>query len=65
MGSLAAPFPTEAYWTKYQGCVAGILDPADSAALRQALERLPALDHLGSLMAPLAGPFASQRAEAL
>jgi 2-methylcitrate dehydratase PrpD len=57
MGSLAAPFPTEAYWTKYQGCVAGILGPADSAALRQTLERLPALDHLGALVAPLAGPF--------
>ena len=58
MGSLAAPFPIEAYWTKYEGCVAGRLDPADSAALRRALERLPELPDLAAVMAPLAPPFA-------
>lgn len=61
MGSLAAPFPTEAYWTKYQGCVAGALDAGPAAALRDALERLPALDDIGALMRPLAGPFAFHR----
>jgi len=58
MGSLAAPFPIEAYWTKFEGCVAGFLRPAEAAALREALERLPRLLDLEAVMAPLAGPFA-------
>lgn len=58
LGSLAAPFPTEAYWAKYQGCVAGLIEPQAAAALRDALARLPALDRLEPLMAPLAGRFA-------
>jgi 2-methylcitrate dehydratase PrpD len=60
MGSLAAPFPIEAYWTKYEGCVAGHLGEAGTAALRRALERLPDLPDLGAVMAPLAAPFAFQ-----
>jgi hypothetical protein len=63
MGSLAAPFPTETYWTKYQGCVAGVMEPEAAAALRRALERLPALDHLGPIMEPLAGPFTFQHTD--
>ena len=58
MGSLAAPFPIEAYWTKYEGCVAGHLRASDAAALRAALERLPDLPDLQPVMEPLAGPFA-------
>ena len=53
MGSLAAPFPIEAYWAKYEGCVAGHLGAADAAALREALERLPELPDLGAVMVPL------------
>jgi 2-methylcitrate dehydratase PrpD len=60
MGSLAAPFPIEAYWTKYQGCVAGLLRPPEAAALGDALERFPDLRDLGAVMAPLAAPFALQ-----
>jgi 2-methylcitrate dehydratase PrpD len=60
MGSLAAPFPLDQYWAKYEGCVAGHLGPEDAAALRSALERLPELPDLGPLFAPLAAPFASQ-----
>lgn len=58
MGSLAAPFPIDAYWTKYEGCVAGHLGEREAAALRGALERLPDLPDLAELMAPLSGPFA-------
>lgn len=57
-GSLAAPFPIEAYWTKYEGCVAGHLGNDDAEALRNALDRLPRLPDLGEVMAPLATPFA-------
>jgi 2-methylcitrate dehydratase PrpD len=58
MGSLAAPFPLAQYWTKYEGCVAGYLAPAEVAALRSALGRLPELGDLGAVFAPLARPFA-------
>jgi 2-methylcitrate dehydratase PrpD len=63
MGSLAAPFPIEAYWTKYEGCVAGHLGLAETASLRHALERLPELPDLGPVMAPLAGPLLSMAAD--
>jgi 2-methylcitrate dehydratase PrpD len=62
MGSIAAPFPTAEYWTKYEGCVAGILSPAAAVAARQALERLPELTSLAPLMEPLRGPFRLQSA---
>jgi 2-methylcitrate dehydratase PrpD len=58
MGSLAAPFPIEAYWTKYEGCVAGHLGESEAEALRDALERFPGLREVAPVMAPLAGPFA-------
>ena len=58
MGSLAAPFPIDQYWAKYEGCVAGLLSSQGKAALRDALERLPDLPNLGPLMSPLAEPFA-------
>jgi 2-methylcitrate dehydratase PrpD len=60
MGSLAAPFPIEQYWAKYEGCVAGLLAPEAAAALRQALADLPLLPSLAALTAPLAAPFAFQ-----
>lgn len=56
MGSIAAPFPTAQYWTKYEGCVAGRLGAADAAALRGALERLPELADIGALTEPLGRP---------
>lgn len=58
MGSLAAPFPIEAYWTKYEGCVAGHLGAADAQALRAGLEKLPELPDLEGVMEPLSTPFA-------
>jgi 2-methylcitrate dehydratase PrpD len=59
MGSLAAPFPLDQYWAKYEGCVAGVMPAEDAAALRAALEELPHLDDLAPIFAPLAAPFAS------
>jgi 2-methylcitrate dehydratase PrpD len=61
MGSIAAPFPIATYWAKFRGCVAGILAPAQAEAAGDALARLPELDDLGPLMAPLAGPFSSHQ----
>jgi hypothetical protein len=61
MGSLAAPFPLDQYWAKYEGCVSGVHDAGDAAALRAALDRLPDLPDLGPLFAPLAAPFASHK----
>jgi 2-methylcitrate dehydratase PrpD len=56
LGSIAAPFAIEQYWAKYEGCVAGILDPA-AAEVRDALEALPRLASLVPLTGPLTGPF--------
>ncbi|HWT11139.1 MAG TPA: MmgE/PrpD family protein, partial [Allosphingosinicella sp.] len=58
-GSLAAPFTLDQYWAKLEGCAAGLLAPADLAALRAALADLPHLPAIAPLMAPLAGPFPS------
>ena len=62
MGSLAAPFTIDQYWAKYEGCVAGLLGPDETAALRKALEGLPDLAGIADLTAPLAAPFAFQPA---
>jgi hypothetical protein len=56
-GSIADPFPTSDYWSKYEGCVAGILTPWAASAVRAGLEQLPVLDRLEPLMRPLLGPF--------
>lgn len=58
MGSLAAPFPLDQYWAKYQGCVSSVMSAEASAALRAALEKLPDLADLDPLLAPLSEPFA-------
>jgi 2-methylcitrate dehydratase PrpD len=62
VGSLAAPFSEAQYRAKLDGCVAGLLDEAAAAKLREALARLPDLPALDTLMAPLASGFASQSA---
>lgn len=53
MGSIAAPFPTEQYWVKFDGCVAGLLPEAEAAAARAALAELPRVASLAPLMNPL------------
>jgi 2-methylcitrate dehydratase PrpD len=58
-GSLAAPFTLDQYWTKFEGCAAGLLEPHAKAALRRALADLPQLPDIEGLMAPLAGASAS------
>ncbi len=55
MGSIAAPFPTEQYWAKFEDCVAGLISGERTAALRTALEGLPELESIGALTAPLEG----------
>jgi 2-methylcitrate dehydratase PrpD len=52
-GSLAAPFTEAQLWAKYDGCTAGLLPRGRAAALRQALETLPDLPDIATLMAPL------------
>ena len=59
VGSLAAPFTLDQYWTKLEGCACGLLGTDALAELRRNLADLPDLPSLGPLMAPLAGPFAS------
>jgi len=50
LGSKKAPFSDAQYWAKFDACCAGILGEADSAGLRDALERLPLLPDIGELM---------------
>ncbi|MGZ8310729.1 MAG: MmgE/PrpD family protein [Allosphingosinicella sp.] len=59
VGSLDAPFTLDQYWTKLEGCAAGLLADAAIARLREALADLPHLPEISPLTAPLAGPFAS------
>jgi hypothetical protein len=56
-GSLAAPFTLDQYWTKFEGCAAGLLPAEETARLRQALAQMPALPGIAPIMAALAGPF--------
>lgn len=60
-GSLDAPFTPAQMWGKYDACVAGILPPDHSKALRNALESLPKLADIGLLTHELKGPFSPQR----
>jgi 2-methylcitrate dehydratase PrpD len=54
-GSLAVPFTAGQLWAKYEGCTAPVLPPARAAALRAALEALPALASIAPLTEPLYG----------
>jgi 2-methylcitrate dehydratase PrpD len=58
-GSLAAPFTDAQLWAKFDGCTAGLLVPADQAAVRQALADLPHLPGISALTTPLAGKLPS------
>jgi 2-methylcitrate dehydratase PrpD len=59
VGSLAAPFSLDQYWTKLEGCAAGLLGDEALGDLRRNLADLPNLPNVQPLMARLAGPFAS------
>ena len=59
VGSLAAPFSLDQYWTKLEGCAAGLLAAPALADVRRNLADLPNLPSVRPLMASLAGPFAS------
>ncbi|GIX17182.1 MAG: hypothetical protein KatS3mg119_1368 [Rhodothalassiaceae bacterium] len=53
-GSKWKPFPDKVYWQKFEECVTGVLSPDRIKWVRAALEELRELDHVGTLMAPLA-----------
>jgi 2-methylcitrate dehydratase PrpD len=57
-GSIEVPFTPAQLWAKFDGCVAGVLEPGAAEALRHALDTLPQLESLAQLTAPLRGPFA-------
>jgi 2-methylcitrate dehydratase PrpD len=59
VGSLARPFTEAQLWAKFDGCTAGLLAPADLAAVREALADLPHLPRISALTQPLAGKFPS------
>ena len=53
-GSNWKPFPDEVYWRKFEECATGVLPPDRLKWARAALEEFRELDHVGTLMAPLA-----------
>lgn len=60
-GSLAAPFSNAEYWAKFADC-AGPVMPANALdRARKALNDLPILPKVATLMSPLGGPFADDR----
>jgi len=60
-GSLAAPFSNAEYWAKFTDC-AGPIMPADALdRARKALNDLPILPKVATLMSPLGVPFADDR----
>ncbi len=59
LGSGPAPFPTSQYWTKFEGCVDGILPGDTTAALRSRLEDLPALKNISDLMRHMVWPLSA------
>ncbi len=60
-GSLAAPFPDEVYWAKFDDCTSPVMAEAAQDEARRALKDLPLLPRVAALMAPLRGPFTGER----
>ena len=60
-GSLAAPFPTAEYWAKFDDCARPAMAGEALDRARKALNALPILPKVSTLMALLAGPFADDR----
>ncbi len=59
LGSGPAPFTTAQYWTKFDGCVAGILPDDTTASLKAALDRLPELKSISELMRHMVWPLSA------
>jgi 2-methylcitrate dehydratase PrpD len=59
LGSGPAPFSTAQYWTKFEGCVDGVLPDKEAARLRSALERLPELKSISELMRHMVWPLSA------
>ncbi len=60
-GSLAAPFSTGEYWAKFADCAAPLMPGDALERARKALNDLPILPKVASLMSPLGGAFAEDR----
>lgn len=60
-GSLAAPFSTAQYWTKFEDCARPSMSEAAVGRARKALNDLPILPKIDAVMVPLAGPFTDAR----
>jgi hypothetical protein len=60
-GSLAAPFSNAEYWAKFADCAEPVLPPGALDRARKALNDLPILPNVATLMSALAGPFAGDR----
>jgi len=60
-GSLAAPFPIAEYWAKFDACAKPALSPSAREAATKALNDLPNLPKIATLMSPLRGPFTGER----
>jgi 2-methylcitrate dehydratase PrpD len=60
-GSLAAPFSTAEYWAKFADCAGPVMGRDAMERARKALNDLPFLPKVATLMSPLGGPFADGR----
>lgn len=58
LGSKAAPFTDEQYWTKFDGCVDGLMTSTECAPLRDALNGMDDIENIRDMMTALRTPFA-------
>src|SRR5688572_24190807 len=63
-GSLATPFSTAEYWAKLTDCAGPTLSEDSVERVKKALNDLPILPKVASLMSLLRGPFADERRHA-
>ncbi len=58
LGSKAAPFTDAQYWTKFDGCVDGLMTSEQCQPVREALDAMNGLNTISEMMTPLRIPFA-------
>jgi 2-methylcitrate dehydratase PrpD len=64
-GSLAAPFSTQEYWSKFEDCAVPAMPEETLREARLALNDLPFLPKVAAMMSPLQGPFPAGRVESI
>ena len=62
LGSKAAPFTDAQYWTKFDGCVDGLMTSEQYQPLRDALDDMNGLNTISEMMTALRVPFAGDAA---